>query len=240
MSFIEQLNLMVDDLKSNPDIHVAHYKVLPPDVEAIAEVEKELGYTLDVSITDFYKSCGGIQLLWLYKDNEDFETKVKNIAEVTAQDALLDFGMFYGGLGLLSDDSSWDDLISDGVIMIPPIKTTFLDQSYNDNSDEYSIDADMFEPYELFEDFDSLKIRKFELFDVCTAISFILDGSAYPPMIAAYDNNEYGNSAVIYFKEYLNLLLHTKGARKRGHEFLLSSDFEYVKISNEDIENLEF
>ena len=38
MSFINKLNEVVNELKSNPEIFVAHYEILPADLEAIAAV----------------------------------------------------------------------------------------------------------------------------------------------------------------------------------------------------------
>ncbi len=220
MNFITKLNEMVDGLRNNPDIFVAHFKVLPPNIESITKVEEYLGYILDNRITDFYKECGGIQLLWLYKDNPEFDIKKEYISKELESNPLFDFGMFAGDIGMLHDGNSWNELKTDGVILIPPIEISFLDQNYNDNSDE-NVDPEMFESFEIFENLEDLKIRRFEMFDVCVNIAFILDGKPYPAMLTAYDRNEYGDSKIVYFQEYLELILECKGASNRAHEFLI-------------------
>lgn len=236
MSFITKLNNVVDELKNDPTIYVAHYQVLPPDLQAIAEVEEKLGYKLDESIINFYKECGGVQLLWLFKNNENFETKKNYIEKELAVKALFDFEMFAGDLGLShSCEVSADEIITDGVILIPPIKISFLDQNYNDNSDEYGVDKDALESFNTFKNIDNIKIRRFDMFDICVNTAFILDGNPYPAMLTAYDKYEYGESSIIYFKEYLTLLLESKGNRRRGHDFLLSSDYEHSVIKNNEI-----
>lgn len=243
MSFISKLNTVVEHLKSNPAIHVAHYLVLPPDLDAIKEVEEKLGYSLDDSITDFYKECGGIQLLWLYKDNEEFDFKKEHIenevAYLTSKNQILEFfTVFEGELSLYhTSDVIADEIIPDGVILIPPIKMTFLDQNYNGNSDEYGIDSDSFEQYGIFENVDEIKIRRFDMFDVCVNTVFVLDGKPYPAMLTAYDKYEFDSSAIIYFKEYLTLLLESAGNKKRGHRFLLSGDYGNEPISLENIKS---
>jgi hypothetical protein len=238
MKFTEKLNKVVEELKSNPEIYVAHYQVLPADINAIDEVEKELGYKLDNSITDFYKECGGIQLFWLSKSNEEFETKKEYFRTELEKRPLFDFQLFYGGAGSLHDGNSWDDLITEGVILIPSIKTVFLDKNYIGDADEYADKADM-ERYGIFENISEIKVRKFEMFDLCVNIAFILDGKPNPAMLTAYDNYEYGDSAIIDFSDYLELILKSKGSIKRGHGFLISSDFEHEKITLQDVENLD-
>jgi hypothetical protein len=235
MSFITKLNAVVEALRANPSIYVAHYAVLPPDAEAIAEVEKEIGYQLDSSIADFYRECGGVQLLWLNKANEDFETKKAHIAEEIAVQPILDFNMFAGELGLYHTSSiTADELITDGVIMIPPVNMSFLDQEYNDNSDEYGEYQYIFDQYDVVKKTDTLKIRRFDMFMPAVNIAFVLDGSAYPVMLTTCDKYEYDDSAVIYFKEYLNLLLESKGNIKRVD--LLSSKNRGKVITDEAIE----
>lgn len=238
MSFITKLNTVVEELKSNPEIFVAHYKVLPPDLEAINEVEETLGYKLDSSIADFYKECGGVQLLWIYKDTEGFETIKTAIDKELEIEPFLDSGIFAGELGLYhTTDITADEIITDGVILIPPIKISFLDKNYNDNSDEYGVDKEALESFNLFKNIDTIKIRRFDMFDVCINTAFILDGNPYPAMLTAYNKYEYSESSIIYFKEYLNLLLESRGSKRRGRDFLLSRNFKHTNISFEDIKN---
>lgn len=245
MSFIAKLDALVKELNANPLIQVMHYCVFPPDLDAIMEVEEKIGYKLDPSISDFYKECGGVQLLWLHKENSDFNFKKEHIENelvyLKSKNQLHElYSAFEGELSLYhTSDVVADEIIPDGVILIPSIKTSFLDQNYNSNSDEYGIEADVFNSFGVFNNAKELKIRRFDMFDVTINIAFILDGNKNPFMLTAYDKYEYGESSIIKFKEYLHLLIVSKGSTKRGKGFLLSSEYERKSILIDDINAIE-
>lgn len=222
MNFIEKLNEVVDQLKSTPEIDVILYTVLPPDLGAITTVEAELGYKLDASITDFYKECGGIQLLWLNKKNELFD-KIKQQIEsfIKPLDAFTYFGQ---------------NMPPDGCIMIPDIKTVFLKHP------EVDVSEDEFEDYEMLTDWEKLVVQPFDMFGHSKDVAFILNNTSNPPMLLGSDNQAcYTDSYVIYFEEYLALLLKTKGARSRSKflDFDSNAEIDGVIIKSEDIENLD-
>jgi hypothetical protein len=218
MSFITKLDAMVEGLKADPKVHVAFYTVLPPNLEIIEKVETYLGYALDTRITDFYRECGGIQLFWLYKNNPEFDKKKAYLEEELSKNDRFKFWMFEGGCGLMSDGASYDKLKSDGVILIPPMKTTFLDIGHNGEDHD---ETEMFEPFGIFENTPQIKIRRLDMFDVRVNVAFILDGKTYPAMLVAHNGRDYEDSKVIYFEEYLNLIIETKGNINRGYDNLI-------------------
>lgn len=222
MGFIEKLNAVVDELKATPEIDVIHYAVLPPDVDAITAVETELGYQLDSSITDFYNECGGIQLLWLHRKNDAFD-KIKS--QIDGFKKPLDAFTYFG-----------QNMPPDGVIMIPGIETTFLKHP------EVSVSEDEFEEYEMLTDWENLVIQPVDLFGHSKDVAFILNKTSNPPMLLGSDNQAcYTDSYVIYFKEYLDLLLKLKGARSRSKFLDLDShdSIEGIVIKSGDIENMD-
>ncbi|MNE32331.1 hypothetical protein D3C80_1259380 [compost metagenome] len=221
MSFTKKLNEAVEELKSNPEIYVAHYAVSPPDLEAITSVESELGYPLDDSITDFYKECGGIQLLWINKNNDSFD-KIKK--QIESFEKPLDAFTYFG-----------QNMPPDGSIMIPSIETVFL------KDPEVSVSEGEFEDYDMLSDWENIVIQPFDLFGHSKDVAFILNKTSNPPMLLGSDNQAcYTDSYVIYFKEYLDLLLKLKGARSRS-KFLdsYSSDGIEGAVNADDIEKID-
>ncbi len=208
MNFITELNQIVDALKADPAYYVAFYNVLLPDADAIGNVESRLGYSLDSSITEFYSQCGGIQLLWLNKGNEDFE-KAKN-----------------NGLEKL-DCNEW--LIKgehlpfnvDGAIWIPSIEKVFF-TPWEDHGLEY--DAEDFDSTVTlgYEDF---KIQVLDWFSSFYDVAFLINGENNPPLVLGEDNQAcYTDSHIIHFEEYLQILLKTKGSIPERVKLLNSYD----------------
>lgn len=222
MGFIEKLNEAVDQLRSTPEIDVIFYAVLPPDLGDIDEVEAELAYKLDSSITDFYNECGGIQLLWLNKKNALYDKPKEQIESFKKP---LDAFTYFG-----------QNMPPDGCIMIPDIKTVFLKHP------EVNVSEDEFEDYEMLTDWKNLVIQPFDLFGHSKDVAFILNNTSNPPMLLGSDNQAcYTDSYVIYFEEYLALLLKTKGARSRSKFLDIDSNTEIdgVIIKPGDIEKLD-
>lgn len=221
MSFINKLNEVVNELKSNPEIFVAHYEILPADLEAIAAVEAELGYQLDHAITDFYKECGGVQLLWINKNNDSFDTIKKQIENF--QKPLDEFAYF------------GQNMPPDGSIMIPSIRTVFL------KDPEVTVSEDEFEDYDMLSDWENLIIQPFDMFGHSKDVAFILNKTPNPPMLLGTDYQAcYTDSYVIYFKEYLDLLLKLKGARSRSKFLDMGSNDEIEGIVTiKDLEKID-
>ena len=225
MSFIKKLNDVVDELKSNPAIFVAHYQILPADLEAIDKVEKALGYKLADSITNFYKECGGIQLLWLNEYNDDFD-KVK---ENFISDGPLDDWFIKGNRV---------DFSPEGCIWIPSIETVFW-TNWSENGIVFEIDDFDASITKNFKDF---KIQIFDWFSTFNDVAFLINGTSNPPLVLGDDNQAtYRDSHFIDFDLYLELLLKSKGDVDIRADFLnkYSNDSIEGFVKAEDIENIE-
>lgn len=224
MSFITKLNAIVEELKSNPTILVAHYQVLPPDIEAITRVEEKLGYKLDGSITDFYKECGGVQLLWLHENNDNFE----RLPSQLPLEGNLDQWYIKGeNLSFFPEGSIW----------IPSIESVFT----TDWTDLIFAEKDDFDS-ELTKDYDGFKIQVVDWFSSFNDMSFLINGTSNPPMVLGDDNGAtYSESHVIDFKLYLELLLKSKGSMDIRVDFLNKNNNNELEgvITLKDIENLE-
>ncbi len=201
MNFISKLNKVVEELKSNPQIYVAHYKVFEPNIEAIERVEEELGYKLDDSITGFYKECGGIQLIWLDENNESLEKVKEGLENENLND-------WY----FLGQNNTFD---SNGCIWIPSIESVFLTPF-----DEFDFDTEEFDE-SITNGFDDVKIKLFDWFSSFNDVAFVLNGTSSPYLVMGDDNQAtYYDSHFISLENYLNLLINTKGEKVKRTSFL--------------------
>lgn len=223
MSFITKLNAVVEELKNNPTIRVAHYAVLPPDLNAINRMEKLLGYKLDSSITDFYKECGGIQLLWLDENNDNFENLESKLP-------------LKGNLDQWYIKGEYLSFFPEGSIWIPSIEAVFT----TDWADLIFAEKDDFDS-SLTNEFDNFKIHVFDWFSSFNDVAFLINGTSNPPLVLGDDNGAtYSESHCIDFKFYLELLLKSKGSIEIRVDFLnKNSNVELDgSITLKDIENL--
>ncbi|MDI1450857.1 SMI1/KNR4 family protein [Polyangium sp. 6x1] len=226
---IARFDGMVEELRRDPAIEVLHYLVRPPNPSEIEEVERALGYPLGAAITEFYEACGGIQLLWIRKTHEAYEERARLVREeVERSGGSFDEGWFYGG-------NSGDAMHPDGVILIPSIKRAFLDESFNNNNAGSGV-VGMLEAYKAaLADPEAVLYRGFEMFYPTVNVAFALHGQPDPVLAAAYDRYEYDDSALIPFREYLELLLVSRGDAKRAFGFLLDSDRVGEVLTHEDV-----
>jgi hypothetical protein len=225
MAFIEKLNAVVADLKSNSEIFVAHYQVLPADLGAIDRVEAALGYKLDASITNFYKECGGVQLLWLHESNDSFD----NIKENFVSTAPLDDWYIKG---------EHINFFPEGCIWIPSIEAVFL-TNWEDNGMDFDIDD--FDAA-ITNDFEDFKIQVLDWFSAFNDVAFLINGSANPPLVLGDDNQAtYSESHYISFDLYLDLLLKSKGEKEARVDFLNKNSNDAIDswVTAEDIEAIE-
>ena len=226
MSFVERLNKVVEELKANSEILVAHYQVLPPNVEAIENVENALGYKLDSSITDFYKECGGIQLLWLNKDNEDYDDLDLSFTSNEPLDLWFIKGeemRFY----------------PDGSIFIPSIEDVFLtDWASNGlHSDVNDFDE------KITHNFEDFKIQVLDWFSSHTDFAFLLNGTSNPPLVMGEDNQAtYTDSHLIDFSLYLEFLIKSRGSIEMREDLFNKYNNEEIEgfVQLSDIEKIEF
>ncbi len=128
---------MVAALRLDSSISVAIAELVAPDVGQIQEVEASLGHSLGESLTAFYTFCGGIKLVWTYKEpEEDGVWDAEKAADVFAEPASGRPWLFKSG-----------DLTGApaGCIWIPSCKQVF--GSGKEWADLLGDQADVFEQY---------------------------------------------------------------------------------------------
>lgn len=217
MNFIEKLNEVVEQLKNDENIEIIQFEVFPPAVSEIEEVEAMLGYKLDSSITDFYRECGGVKLIWVdsTKNEEGYMSEtadyfIENKEELQANKDnffVLNSGDYY--------------MPVDGAIIIPNIKYVFSEDWSGSISDEIDI-INSFENSGLLKksnvDESKFKIVPFDLYNEYDHVSFLLTGNENP--YVAFSNDAFASfseSKLFTFAEYLDILLESKGSlEKRG------------------------
>jgi hypothetical protein len=195
MPFLPQFYKMVDFLQEKGMI-VHHVWVNPPQEHDIIEVEIELGYELDKSITDFYRECNGLQLLWSHPENANLDKKIK----------------FVGSKHFLNGYSITDDFSFDGAILIEPIKKVFLQDWYNHIYFDFTI-ADkreiIFANKTYIEPDFSQRIKPFDRYTLFNEHAFFLDGSPNPPVLMGDDYQAcYTDSCLMNFSDYLEFILY--------------------------------
>jgi hypothetical protein len=195
VDFITKINKVVAELKQNPQIHVAHFQILPAQAESIAKVETALGYALDSSITDFYKACGGVQLLWVHEDNEQFY----RVKAAPVSDTPLDDWYIKG---------EHINFNPDGAIWIPNIDTVFL---HDWTQEGLEASADEFEDAVTL-NYEGFKIQVLDWFAAFYDVAFLINGTSNPPLVLGEDNQAcYTDSKTTTFEKYLKLIIKTKG-----------------------------
>ncbi len=205
-TYLARFSKMVEDLQNHPKVQVTHFHLFPPATDKqILFVEEKLGYSLDENIKSFYQQTNGLQLLWIYKTNEQFDES-KHISHTQT----LDFNRQY-----------FNYYPEDGAVMIRPIEQVFLsdwkEQIYFDfmsNDNQETFMGNIYGELEF-----SQKIKPFDSFNKYYDMAFFLDGSSNPPVILGDDHQAcYTDSKVTDFASYLEFILANKGAiyRRKG------------------------
>ena len=72
--FLKQLRSKVKELEARDDIVLLNWDVgEPASSDAIASVEKHLGFPLPASIREIYRQADGLSLRWIHRDNPVFD-----------------------------------------------------------------------------------------------------------------------------------------------------------------------
>ncbi len=206
-SYLLRFQKMVEELREHPKVQVTHFHTFPPaSDQEIEKVEQALGYSLHSSIREFYQQTNGLQLLWIYTLNEQFDSEVH-----FERKQPLDFYRQYH-----------DYYPEDGAVMIQPIHSAFL----HDWKEQVYFDFMTHEEEEEFLDkkYGSLdfhqKLKPFDAFNKYYDMAFFLDGSSNPPVILGDDHQAcYTDSKVTDFSSYLEFILANKGAVSRRKNF---------------------
>ncbi len=206
-TYLIRFQKMVEALENDPNVQITHFHTFPPATsEQIKNVESKLGYPLHSSIKSFYQQTNGLQLLWIFKSNEQFDPKIH-----FRNSKVLDFFHHYA-----------DYFPEEGSIMILPIEKAFLqdwnDQVYFDFMDNDEQQKFANQSYGLL-DFHQ-RIKPFDCFNKYYDMAFLLDGSNNPPVILGDDHQAcYTDSFCTTFESYLEFILANKGVISRRNDF---------------------
>jgi hypothetical protein len=203
---------MVDFLKEQ-GMFINHFWVNQPASETeILEVENALGYQLDTSITNFFRECNGVQLLWTHPENKYFEKITK----------------FTGNKHFMNGYSITDDYSFDGSLLIEPIKNVFLTDWYNHIYFDFTIEDKeeiTFSGQKYIEPDFSQRIKPFDMYNIFNEHAFFLDGSPNPPVVMGDDYQAvYTDSYLMSFADYLDFVLYFYVSVEARRAFFLRFD----------------
>ncbi len=221
--YLVRFGKMVEDLKNHPKIQVSRFHTFPPaGIDQIRKVEQQLGYELHDSIKEFYRQSNGLQLLWIFKHNEQFDKEAHN--ESTSP---MDFDRQY-----------YDYHPEDGAIFIRPIEEAFLmdwqERIYFDFMKNSENEKFGNREYGLL-DFHQ-RIKPFDCFNKYYDMAFFLDGTGNPPVILGDDHQAcYTDSRITDFASYMEFILANKGLIQRRKDFYA----EYAGHQKEKIKTPE-
>jgi uncharacterized protein YjbI with pentapeptide repeats len=234
MSYLARFHQLAEELKAHPKVRLLAYHSFPAvDPTKVSKAEQLLGQPLDRKIKEFYRETNGLQLRWIFENNEDLDERVhqwKTKAEHWnyAKDAFR---------------------AEDGVIFILPFEAVFIDPI------DHGLDIlGGQEEIEFMNDRQDLlafyqKIRPFDAFSSYCNMAFYMDGTAKPPLLMGDEHcSNYTDSRLTDFESYLEFLLATKGlCRKRksfygqyqGHELAALLTDEAYWASSKDRTSLD-
>ncbi len=206
-TYLKRFEKMVAELQSHPKIQVSNYHCFAPaSDEQIERVETILGYELHSSIKNFYRQSNGLQLVWIFTSNEQFD---ENLHMPNGNP--LDFSRQYQ-----------DYFPEDGAVMIQPIEEAFL----SDWKERIFFDFMNNEEIEKFGDKEygcldfHQRIRPFDAFSMYYDMAFFLDGTGNPPVIMGNDHQAcYTDSLITDFESYMEFVLANKAAISRRNGF---------------------
>ncbi len=202
---------MVDELRETPGVVVSGFNTFSPATDSdIGQAEQALGARMDNSIESFYRQTNGLQLTWIFEDNEQFDAQ----RHAPKEDAL-DWDYMY-----------YDYHAYDGAVMILPLPLAFSkdweEQVYFDFMTDEEEQAFSGETYGLLSF--AKKIKPFDCFSKYYDMAFFLNGTGNPPVILGDDHQAcYTDSKRTDFASYMEFVLANKGvvSRRNGfyHEF---------------------
>ena len=223
MTFLPQLYKMVDFLKEQ-GMFINHFWVNNGASEnEISEVENILGYKLDTSITDFFRECNVVQLIWTHPQNQYFD----DMKKFTNSKEFISYG--------INDNFNFD-----GSIMIEPIQDVFLQDWYNRIYFDFTINDKREVPFAnnmtyIEPDF-SKRIKPFDMYSHFNEHAFFLDGSSNPPVIMGDDYQAcFTDSYLMNFKDYLEFTIYFYGSLEARRSFFGKyNGFKYPQKAIQD------
>ncbi len=205
-TYLERFRKMVDMLQNHPKLEVLTFQTFEGLEEStLQEIEARLGYKLELAIREFFMQTNGLQLRWIFKDNEYYEADKHQFKSgpVAWNYSLLDYRP------------------EDGVVMIWPLEkilfTNWEEQLYFEWM-KGSEEQFMGKTYDLL-DF-SQSIRPFDLYSKYNDMAFVLNEEGNPPAIMGDDHQAcYTDSLVTKFESYVEFVLANLGLVERRKDF---------------------
>ena len=126
--FLKQLRSKVKELEARDDIVLLNWDVgEPASSDAIASVEKHLGFPLPASIREIYRQADGLSLRWIHRDNPVFDAKQHRRVQGRLVPGFVSKAPIARGLDVI-DNSGADD----GCICLLPVREAFVDADWED------------------------------------------------------------------------------------------------------------
>lgn len=205
MSYLARFNQLAEELKAHPKVRLlAYHQFDPIDPQRVLELEKKIGLTLDRRIKDFYLESNGLQLRWIFENNEDLDERLHQWK---------------------AEAEHWNYAkeafrVEDGVIFILPFEQMFSSSPQH----EFDLMAGQEELNFMGQNYDLVdfhqKIRPLDAFSSYCNMVFFMDGSAYPPLLMGDEHcSNYTDSRLTDFESYMEFLLATKGICRKRKSF---------------------
>jgi SMI1 / KNR4 family (SUKH-1) len=127
-TFLKRLRQKVRELEARKDVVLLNWDVgKPASADAIARVEKHLGFPLPESIRDIYRQADGLSLRWIHRDNPVFDPKKHRRVKGRLVPGFVMKKRLPEGFSVI-DNSGADD----GCICLLPIRETFIDADWGE------------------------------------------------------------------------------------------------------------
>ncbi len=199
--YIQRFKDLAATLESHPKIELLNFETFPPvSEEEIKRVEDHLACPLDEKIRGFFKESNGLQLLWVHKENDDYNPET--------------FPKFAGSLNQPEYSDAYR--YSDGCIYIQELRDIFLESSWEDviwRSSQKGKNISF-----RGKDWDALALMKgvypFDIYAESECMAFLAPkGHHSQEVLMAKDYYiEIDGSRITNFESYLEFLLATMGA----------------------------
>lgn len=201
MSYLARFHQLANELEKHPKVRLLAYFTFPSvSDELLQKVEQSLGTALDERIKTFYKASNGLQLRWIFENNEDFNAQIHQ-PDKTPSDWQYATDAFRA---------------EDGVIALLPLEQVFASGNQGFDWVEAQTPLEFLGESQRLSDFYG-RIKPMDEFSFYCNMAFYLNGSGYPPVLMGDEQrSNFTDSRLTDFNSYLEFLLATKGlCRKR-------------------------
>lgn len=217
-TFLERLRTKVREIEARDDIVLLNWDVgEPASEEAIASVEKHLGFPLDPAIRDLYRQVDGFSLRWIHRDNPVFEPEKHRRVQGRLVPGFVRKTRVAEGLDVI-DNSGADD----GCICLLSIREAFVDADWGDMvwfdwmTDEEKSDRDG-KSYGLLSFSRSLRI--FDFFSYYEMAAVVTLEQSLPVIVGTDHGADWTGPAVDFQSYWEFVLAHYGSVRARSEAF---------------------